>query len=67
MTLTNFEKSVTGSMCLFYIIVFGFYLWSYIYNIVKLCNCDWSAPWKDEVIHGIGVVIPAASLVTVWF
>ena len=37
-------------------------------NLYKLCKCDWSNDnWKPEIIHGIGVVMPPASYVTVWF
>ena len=38
----------------------------WIGNVVKLVNCDFEAPYKGEVIHMIGL-IPAVSLVTVWF
>lgn len=36
-------------------------------NIYKLAKCDFAASWKGEVIHAVGVVVPPASLVTVWF
>ena len=39
----------------------------YIWNGVKFASCDFEAGWKCEVIHGIGVVVPPASLITVWF
>ena len=39
---------------------------SWVANIVKLTDCDFQAPFRCEVVHGIGV-IPAVSLVTVWF
>jgi hypothetical protein len=39
---------------------------AWIVNIVKLLNCDFDAPWKDEFIHGIGL-IPGVSMITCWF
>ena len=38
------------------------------YNLYKLTQCNWDNDnWKPEIIHGIGVVLPPASIVTVWF
>ena len=34
-------------------------------NIYKLINCDFEAPYKGEIVHGIGIIPPAA-FVTVW-
>jgi hypothetical protein len=39
---------------------------AWLTNIVKLTNCDFAAPYKCEVVHGIGIIPPAA-FVTVWF
>ena len=36
-------------------------------NVFKLVQCDFAAPWKGEVIHTIGVVIPPFAVVMVWF
>lgn len=35
-------------------------------NLYKLTQCDFEPSWKGEIIHGIGLIPPAA-LVTVWF
>lgn len=37
----------------------------WVKNIVKLVKCDFEAPYKCEVIHGIGV-IPPIGAVTGW-
>ena len=38
------------------------------FNLYKLIKCDWTNDnWKPEIVHGIGVVLPPASYVTVWF
>lgn len=40
---------------------------SWVFNFVALTNCDFESPYKCEVIHGAGLVIIPASVVTVWF
>lgn len=52
--------------------IFGILLSIYIgicwvINLIQLFNCDFDAPWKDELIHIIGVFIVPASGITVWF
>lgn len=47
-------------------IAFLFIVISWIVNVVKLTECDFNAPYKAEVVHAIGVVVPPASLVTAW-
>ena len=47
------------------VIIFGFV--PYVWNAIKLASCDFSSPYRCEIIHGIGVIVPPASLVTVWF
>ena len=42
-----------------YLIVWG-------WNVTKFLSCDFQAPYKCEVVHGIGVVIPPVSIITVW-
>lgn len=37
------------------------------WNAVKFASCDFRSDYKCEVIHGIGVIMPPASIVTVWF
>ncbi len=39
----------------------------WVINAVKLSNCDFESNYKCEVVHLIGVVIPPASWITVWF
>ena len=37
----------------------------WVKNIIKLSNCDFEAPYKAEVIHGIGI-IPPVGMITGW-
>ena len=39
----------------------------YAFNIVKFVQCDFETDYKCEVIHAVGVFVPPASLITVWF
>ena len=39
----------------------------WIWNAVKLTNCDFDAPYRCEVVHGIGLTVPPSSIITVWF
>lgn len=40
---------------------------AWIGNIVKFTSCDFESDFKCEVIHGIGVFVVPASIITVWF
>ena len=52
----------------FAIIVFNiFTALSWAINLIMLVNCDWTGPWKDEIIHGIGAITYFGSLITIWF
>jgi len=42
-------------------------VFSYVGNVIKVTNCDFASDFRCEVIHGVGVIIPPASLITVWF
>lgn len=35
-------------------------------NIVKLCQCDFEAPYKAEVVRAIGIPIPLVGAVAGW-
>lgn len=48
------------------LILLGLYLSVWVLNLIKFCQCDFDAPWKSEIIHGIGVFLPPTSIVTVW-
>lgn len=39
----------------------------WIFNVVRLANCDFKEDFTCEAIHTIGLIIPPASYVTVWF
>jgi len=49
------------------ILIWLYFVVCWIVNLVKLLNCDFEGPsWKEEIIHAIGLIGPAAG-VTAWF
>jgi len=50
-----------------YIVVLIIICTPYVNNAYDLSQCDFEGDYRCEVIHGVGVVIPPASLVTMWF
>jgi hypothetical protein len=57
-----------GTIAVFvlHILLSIFVMGCYIGNIVKLVKCDFASPYKGEIEHVIGIVVPPASIVTVW-
>lgn len=54
-----------GISAMVMVAIFGFGCW--VMNLVKLCKCDFDAPYKGEVIHAVGVFVPPTAVITVWF
>lgn len=48
-----------------YILIIGIVGTGWVKNIIKLSNCDFQAPYKAEVIYGIGI-IPVVGAITGW-
>lgn len=49
-----------------YLAVVVFIAGCWIGNCIKFVKCDFEAPYKGEIIHGIGF-FPGVSMITVWF
>ena len=62
-------KIQTGSILigLFTALWIIFSLGAWIWNATKLASCDFNAPYKCELIHSIGLVLPPIAIITVWF
>jgi prepilin-type N-terminal cleavage/methylation domain-containing protein len=63
----NHEKGFTLTELLMglAIVVLAFLpLVGYVGNIVRLCHCDFAAPYKSEVIRVIGIFVPPVGVVT---
>lgn len=38
----------------------------WIVNLARLFSCDFESPYKCEIAHSVGILIPPAAIVTVW-
>lgn len=39
---------------------------SWVVNAYQFFTCDFNAPYKEEIVHGLGLIIPYLSTITVW-
>lgn len=50
-----------------YLLIVLLFALPFIINAFKLSKCDFVEPYRCEMVHGAGLVVPPASWVTVWF
>jgi hypothetical protein len=55
--LTPDEKASLG-VIIFILIIIGSGMLGYVFNLIKLTQCDFETPYKVEILRGIGVVVP---------
>ncbi len=48
------------------LIILCVFAFSWIGNAYKLINSDFDSPLRAEFFHGVGLVIPPISIITVW-
>jgi len=58
-------KTTVRKIMLLQIIVVAVIGTGWIKNIIKLSGCDFEAPYKAEIVHGIGL-LPPVCMVTGW-
>ena len=56
-----------GKVILIWLCIVIFVVFCWVKNLIKFMDCDFEAPYKSEIVHGIGVFTVAASVVTCWF
>ena len=56
------EENNTGVL-----LVVAVFAMAWIINIAKFFACDFDAPYKEEIIHFLGIVIAPGSIITAWF
>ena len=61
----NLKLKIMKKLGLAIILFYVYFVGSWIGNLVILLNCNFDEPWRDEIIHGIGLV-PFVSMITVW-
>lgn len=62
MSFNQTEK--TGMGCNAIIGLYSLITW--IVNLVKFVKLDFVEPFKDELVHGLGVLLPPVAWVTAW-
>ena len=65
--MKNYYKNVKCSVVILNLAIAIFVIACWVVNLVKFTECDFEDPYKSEIIHGVGVVFPPASVVTCWF
>lgn len=60
-------KSFINYAALFPILLYSYLIIAWVVNLIQLFNCDFEPSYKDEIIHGIGLVFAPLSGITVWF
>lgn len=57
------NSGCSGLVLLFYV----YWGIAWVVNLVKFLSCDFASPWKDEIVHGIGVFVAFPALFTAWY
>jgi len=65
--MKNSYEKAGCSVTILYLAIAVFVIACWIVNLVKFTECDFEKPYKSEIIHGIGVFMPPASVVTCCF
>ena len=58
-------KSTVGVILAIQILLVAAIGTGWVKNVIKLTDCDFEAPYKAEIIHGLGV-IPPIGAITGW-
>lgn len=51
---------------IFVFLFYAYFIVCWFVNLIKLISCDFDAPYKDEIIHGIGLFTFLGSGITAW-
>ena len=52
-------------MMIFVLVIVVVVMVGWVKNVIKLADCDFTAPYKCEVVHGVGI-IPPVGMITGW-
>ena len=61
------KNTAIGGCAFTPIILIAYFAICWVVNLIKFIGCDFASPWKDELIHGIGVFTVLGSGITAWF
>ena len=60
------NESKTGGGC-FVVTIWLIFAIAWLINVVKFVQCDFKESYKEELIHGVGIVFAPTAIVTVWY
>ena len=60
-------RNNNGYGAIFVFLFYAYFIVCWIVNLIKFINCDFDTPWKDEIVHGIGIFTVIGSGITAWF
>ena len=63
--MDNINRFGCGAIIMWFLIIIAFGI-GWIKCIVKEINCDFKAPYKAEIVYGIGIIVPVAGGVIGW-
>lgn len=58
-------RKIVGACAIIQVLIILVIGTGWVKNVIKLSECDFQAPYKAEVVHGIGI-LPPVGMVTGW-
>ncbi len=49
-----------------YLLIAAYTVIAWIVNLVMFIQCDFTEPFKEEIVRGIGIIFPPVSWIVVW-
>ena len=50
----------------FYIVLGVYSILTWLINLMRFIHCDFEAPFWEEIIHGLGIILPPVAWFTAW-
>lgn len=63
--MLNLKKDTPYGCIVATLVLSAYSIITWLVNLYKLTQCDFASPWKEEIIHIVGLV-PTFSWVTCW-
>ena len=61
------NKTMKKNLNITIIVLFLYFIFSYIFNFIKFVRCDFEPSYKEEMIYALGVFVPPLNCLTVWY
>ena len=63
---TNSADFAAGSFVIVYVFLVLFLTVGWVKGVIHLCQCDFEAPYKAEIIYSVGTFVPVVGGVVGW-